>query len=164
MSKGVKIALILGGVSALLAGAYIYYTKNLAKLVDITYRFQNFQLIKASFKEFILGGEIVLTNPSDLKFTITGYDINVQYKDKNIVNLKKDDANIPILANQNATIPFTVQFNPADLGSTLLPLFLADFVNKTAGSTTSFRYIGSVSVKYGIIHAKNIPVDYTYTF
>lgn len=164
MSKGVKIALIIGGLGAIAAGAYYYYAKNLAKLVEFTYRFQNFKLIKASFKEFILGGDIVLTNPSDLQFTITGYDINVQYKDKNIVNLKKDDANIDIPANQSATIPFVVQFNPADLGSSLLPLFMADFINKPAGSTTSFRYIGNVSVKYGFIHAKNIPVDYTYTF
>lgn len=162
MDKKVKIALVGAGVLGL-AIWYFYYLKNNAmKLMDMTYRFQNFKLKNASLTNVEVEAEVVLTNPSQLSFTVTGYDINVQFQGVNVANLKRDDSNIPIGSNSSVAIPFNVKFDPRKVGSTLLPLFLDVFVNKTDETKFKLRYLGTISAKYGVIGISNIPIDYTY--
>jgi len=162
MEKKVKIALIVGGGIAILGGFFYYLKKNAMKLMEMTYRFQNFKLKTISLTNVEVEAEVVLTNPSQLAFTITGYDVNVQFQGVNVANLKRSDANIPIPSNSNATIPFGVKFDPRQVGSSLLPLFLDVFINKTSETKFKLRYLGTISAKYGIVGIKNNPIDYTY--
>ena len=162
MDKKVKITLAVAGGIAVLIG-FIYYLKNNAmKLMDMTYRFQNFKLKRASLTNVEVTSEVVLTNPSQLAFTITGYDVNVQFQGVNVVNLKRGDSNILVPSNSSVTIPFDVQFDPRQVCASLLPLFLDVFVNKTSSEKFKLRYIGTISAKYGIVGISNIPIDYTY--
>lgn len=162
MDKKGKIALALAGLVAVGIGFFVYLKKNAMKLMDMTYRFQNFKLKTATLTNVEVGAEVVLTNPSQLSFTITGYDVNVQFQGVNVANLKRDDANIPISSNSSVTIPFDVKFDPRAVGSALLPLFLDVFVNKTSDQKFKLRYFGSISAKYGVVGISNIPIDYTY--
>lgn len=162
MEKKTKITLAIAGAVAILVGLGYYLKKNAMKLMEMTYRFQNFKLKRATLTNVEVTSEVVLTNPSQLAFTITGYDINVQFQGVNVVRLQRSDSNIPIPSNSSVTIPFDVQFDPRQVGSSLLPLFLDVFVNKTSNEKFKLRYIGTISAKYGVVGLSNIPIDYTY--
>ena len=162
MEKKTKITLaIAGGVALLVAFGY-YLKKNAMKLMEMTYRFQNFKLKKATLSNVEVTSEVVLTNPSQLAFTITGYDVNVQFQGVNVVRIQRSDSSILVPSNSSVTIPFDVQFDPRQVGSSLLPLFLDVFVNKTSSEKFKLRYIGTISAKYGVVGISNIPIDYTY--
>ena len=160
-NKGKITLAVVGGV-AILVGIFYYLKKNAMKLMEMTYRFQNFKLKRATLNNVEVTSEVVLTNPSKLSFTITGYDVNVQFQGVNVVNLKRDDSNILVPSNSSVTIPFDVQFDPRQVGSSLLPLFLDVFVKKTSSEKFKLRYIGTISAKYGVVGISNIPIDYTY--
>ena len=162
MDKRVKIALAGAGIVGLAVWYFYYLKRNAMKLMDMTYRFQNFKLKIATLTNVEVEAEVVLTNPSQLSFTITGYDITVQFQGVNVANLKRDDSNIFVASNSSITIPFNVQFDPRKVGSSLLPLFLDVFVNKTSDQKLKLRYLGTISAKYGIVGISNIPIDYTY--
>jgi LEA14-like dessication related protein len=162
MEKKTKITLAVVGGVAVLLGVFYYLKKNAMKLMDMTYRFQNFKLKRASLTNVEVTSEVVLTNPSQLSFTITGYDINVQFQGVNVVRLQRSDSNIPIPSNSSVTIPFDVQFDPRQVGASLLPLFLDVFVNKVSSEKFKLRYIGTISAKYGVLGISNISIDYTY--
>jgi LEA14-like dessication related protein len=162
MDKKVKITLAIAGGVAVLLGVFYYFKKNAMKLMEMTYRFQNFKLKRATLSNMEVTSEVVLTNPSQLSFTITGYDVNVQFQGVNVVRLQKSDSNIPIPSNSSVTIPFDVQFDPRQVGASLLPLFLDVFVNKTSSEKLKLRYIGTISAKYGVVGISNIPIEYVY--
>ena len=162
MEKKTKITLaIAGGVALLVAFGY-YLKKKAMKLMEMTYRFQNFKLKRATLTNVEVTSEVVLTNPSQLAFTITGYDVNVQFQGVNVVRIQRSDSSILVPSNSSVTIPFDVQFDPRQVGASLLPLFLDVFVNKTSSEKFKLRYIGTISAKYGVVGISNIPIDYTH--
>lgn len=162
MEKKTKITLAIAGGVALLVALGYYLKKNAMKLMEMTYRFQNFKLKRATLTNVEVTSEVVLTNPSQLAFTITGYDVNVQFQGVNVVRIQRSDSSILVPSNSSVTIPFDVQFDPRQVGSSLLPLFLDVFVNKTSSEKFKLRYIGTISAKYGVVGLSNIPIDYTY--
>jgi LEA14-like dessication related protein len=162
MEKKTKITLAIAGGVALLVALGYYLKKNAMKLMEMTYRFQNFKLKRATLSNVEVTSEVVLTNPSQLAFTITGYDVNVQFQGVNVVRIQRSDSSILVPSNSSVTIPFDVQFDPRQVGSSLLPLFLDVFVNKTSSEKFKLRYIGTISAKYGVLGISNIPIDYTY--
>jgi LEA14-like dessication related protein len=164
MNKTSKVALILSGLGLVGYGLYVYFKNNALKLIEMTYRFQNLKVNKFTISDAEVSAEVVLTNPSDLSFKITGYDINVQFEGYDVARLQRSNTNIPIDARESTTIPFIVQFDPRQVGTNLYPLFLDVFVNKTSSKRFKVRYVGSISLKYGFLGFKNVPVDYTYEF
>ena len=162
MEKKTKITLAIAGGVALLVALGYYLKKNAMKLMEMTYRFQNFKLKRATLSNVEVTSEVVLTNPSQLAFTITGYDVNVQFQGVDVVRIQRSDSSILVPSNSSVTIPFDVQFDPRQVGSSLLPLFLDVFVNKTSSEKFKLRYIGTISAKYGVLGISNLPIDYTY--
>jgi len=162
MDKKGKIAFAVAGGVAILVGFFYYLKINAVKLMDMTYRFQNFKLKNASLTNVEVEAEVVLTNPSQLSFTISGYDVSVQFQGVNVANINRSNANIPIASNSSVKIPFDVQFDPRKVGSSLLPLFLDVFLNKTSNEKLLLRYVGTISAKFGVLGISNIPIDYTY--
>lgn len=162
MNKNTKLALGIAAVLAIVYGIYRYAKKNTAKLAEMTYRFQNFKIQRAALKDFQSSVEIVLTNPSNIGFTVTGYDINVKVQEVPVLNIKDDAVDITIPANESVTLPLTIQFDPRKLGATLLPLFMAVFVTGDSKEKIKIRYVGTASGRFGALGVKNIPIDYTY--
>lgn len=162
MQKNTKILVIGVVVVAMIYGIYQYAKKNTAKLAEMTYRFQNFKVLNVSFRDFSSSIEVVLTNPSNIGFTVTGYDINVQIQGTPLLNIKDDSVNITIPSNESVAIPLAIQFDPRKLSATLLPLFLAVFVTGDSKEKLKIRYYGTASGRFGALGVKNIPIDYTY--
>ena len=154
---------IVGGIALAIGGYLLYLKKQADKLMDFTYRFANFKVLKASMSDFQLSTELVITNPSQLSFTITDYDINVEIKQTPLARLTAQGVNITIPKNQSVALPLAIQFDPRSLGASLLPLFLDVFiVNTDKDSEMGIRYVGRVSGKFSGLQFKNIPIDYTY--
>ena len=164
MNKNVKIGLAVAGVAVVGYFLYKYFEKNIWKLMDIKYRFQNFKVSKLTLKDVVVESEVVLTNPSDIGFTITNYDINVEVQKVPVASLKGNDVNIPILANQSTTIPLVAQFNPTEVGSTLLSVLMGGVLSNIDTSNLEFRYVGKISGKFGAFGFKDIPIDYVYKY
>ena len=164
MNKGVKIGLAVAGVAVVGYYVYKYFEKNIWKLMDMKYRFQNFKVVKLTLKDVIVESEVVLTNPSNLGFTITNYDINVEVKNIPVANLAGNDVNILIPSNQSTTIPLVAQFNPTEVGSTLLSVLMGGVLSNIDTSNLEFRYVGKISGKFGAFGFKDIPVDYVYKY
>jgi len=164
MNKGVKIGLAVAGVAVVGYYMYKYFEKNIWKLMDMKYRFQNFKVVKLTLKDVIVESEVVLTNPSNLGFTITNYDINVEVKTIPVANLTGNDVNILIPSNQSTTIPLVAQFNPTEVGSTLLSVLMGGVLSNIDTSNLEFRYVGKISGKFGALGFKDIPVDYVYKY
>ena len=164
MNKNVKIGLAVAGVAVVGYFLYKYFEKNIWKLMDIKYRFQNFKVSKLTLKDVVVESEVVLTNPSDIGFTITNYDINVEIQKVPVAILSGNDVNIPILANQSTTIPLVAQFNPTEVGSVVLSLFMGGVLSNVDTSNLEFHYVGKISGKYGAFGFKDIPIDYVYKY
>jgi hypothetical protein len=164
MNRNVKIGLAVAGVAVIGYYVYKYFEKNVWKLMDIKYRFQSFKVSKLTLKDVIVESEVVLTNPSDIGFTITNYDINVEVQKIPVANLTGNDVNIPIAANQSTTVPLVAQFNPTEVGSTLLSVLMGGVLSNIDTSNLEFHYVGKISGKFGALGFKDIPIDYVYKY
>lgn len=159
-----KLGFILGGVG--LAGvAYGFYIKKQAeKLKSLQYRFQNIQFKNIGLTNVKIQAEIVVNNPSSVKFTIRKYDINILFKGQKIVNAKADNLNTVLYPNGVATLPIEVQLDPLSVGENLLSVLLSNIAvgqQQQVKNEGNFKFAGTMSGRFGLIGFKNIPIDYT---
>ena len=81
-----------------------------------------------------------------------------------MANLAGNDVNILIPSNQSTTIPLVAQFNPTEVGSTLLSVLMGGVLSNIDTSNLEFHYVGKISGKFGAFGFKDIPVDYVYKY
>jgi len=100
-----KIGFIIGGLG-LAIGSYAYFLKKQAdKLTAIQYRFQNIKFTNIGISNVKIKADIVINNPSDVKFTINGYNIDIFFKGKKIANIQKSNINTTLVPNGTDTLP-----------------------------------------------------------
>lgn len=160
MNRATKVAILFGGIIFLGYAIYSAVLKKASKLADITYRFQKFSIKKITLKDFQATIELVLTNPSDLGFTITSYDINVQVQNTPAVRISNTNIDIVIAPNKSVAIPLAIQFDPRKIGSSLLPILLDVLANKQSQDKIKIHIKGIASGKFGVISIRDIPIDY----
>jgi LEA14-like dessication related protein len=156
-----KIGFLLGGLG-LAVGGYAYYLKKQAdKLSNLEYRFQNIKFDNIGLSNVKIRADIVINNPSNVTFTINGYDINILFKGQKIANVKKSNIRTTLVPNGVATLPIEVQLDPLSVTQNLLSVLLS---NITLGQEqpSGIRYVGKISGRFGLIGFKNVDVDYTY--
>lgn len=156
-----KIGFIVGGIG-LAIGGYAYYLKKQAdKLMSIQYRFQNIKFKNVGLTNVKINADIVIDNPSDVKFTINGYNIDILFKGTKIANIQKSNINTTLVPNGVATLPIEVQLNPVSVTQNLLSVLLSS-ITLGEEQPKGIRYVGKISGRFGLIGFKNIDVDYTY--
>ena len=156
-----KIGFLIGGLG-LAIGGYVYYMKKQAeKLMALEYRFQKIKFVNVGLSNVKIRAEIVLNNPSDVKFTINDYNIDIIFKGTKIANVQKSNLNTILVPNGVATLPFEMQLDPVSVTQNLLSVLLSSL---TLGQEQpkGVRFVGKISGKFGLIGFKNIDVDYTY--
>jgi hypothetical protein len=156
-----KIGFLIGGLG-LAIGGYVYYMKKQAeKLMALEYRFQKIKFVNVGLSNVKIRAEIVLNNPSDVKFTINDYNIDILFKGTKIANVQKSNLNTILVPNGVATLPFEMQLDPVSVTQNLLSVLLSSL---TLGQEQpkGVRFVGKISGKFGLIGFKNIDVDYTY--
>jgi hypothetical protein len=156
-----KIGFIIGGVGLALGG-YAYWLKKQAdKLSSLEYRFQNIRFDNIGLNNVKIQAQIVINNPSNVRFTVSGYDIDILYKGQKIANVKKSGINTTLNAGGTAALPIEVQLNPVSVTQNLLSVLLSAVTLGTE-TPTGIRYVGKISGRFGLIGFKNIDIDYTY--
>lgn len=156
-----KIGFIIGGVG-LAIGGYAYYLKKQAeKLMSLEYRFQNIKFDNIGLSNIKIRADIVITNPSDVKFTINGYNIDIIFRGKKIANVQKSNISTTLIPNGVATLPIEVQLDPISVTENLLSVLLSS-IALGEEQPKGIRYVGKISGRFGLIGFKNIDVDYTY--
>ena len=156
-----KIGFLIGGVG-LAIGGYAYYLKKQAeKLMSLEYRFQNIKFDNLGLSNIKIRADIVITNPSDVKFTINGYNIDILFKGKKIANVQKSNISTTLIPNGVATLPIEVQLDPISVTENLLSVLLSSLALGEE-QPKGIRYVGKISGRFGLIGFKNIDIDYTY--
>ena len=156
-----KIGFIVGGLG-LAIGSYAYFLKKQAdKLTAMEYRFQNIKFTNIGISNVKINADIVVNNPSDVKFTINGYNIDIFFKGKKIANIQKSNISTTLVPNGTATLPIEVQLNPISVTENLLSVLLSAITLGTE-APQGVRYVGKISGRFGLIGFKNIDIDYTY--
>jgi hypothetical protein len=156
-----KIGYILGGIG-LAVGGYAYFLKRQSdKLTNLEYRFQNIKFQNIGINNVKLTADIVINNPSDVRFVINGYNIDISYQGRQIANVQKSNINTLLRANGVATLPIEVQLDPLSVTENLLSILLSNY-SVGDGQPKGIRYVGKISGRFGLIGFKNIDVDYTY--
>lgn len=156
-----KIIYILGGAAVLIGGYVFYLTRQAEKLMDIQYRVQNIKFDTIALNKVKARADIVLNNPSDVRFTINGYNIDIYFRGRKIANIQKSNINTVLVANGAATLPIEVQLDPVSVTENLLSILLSS-VTLGEEQVKGIRYVGKISGRFGLIGFKNIDVDYTY--
>lgn len=156
-----KIGFLIGGVG-LAIGGYAYYLKKQAeKLMSLEYRFQNIKFDNLGLSNIKIRADIVVTNPSDVKFTINGYNIDILFRGKKIANVQKSNISTTLIPNGVATLPIEVQLDPISVTENLLSVLLSSLALGEE-QPKGIRYVGKISGRFGLIGFKNIDIDYTY--
>ena len=156
-----KLGFILGGIG-LAVGGYAYFLKKQAdKLTSIQYRFQNIKFVNVGLNNIKITADIVIDNPSDVRFVINGYNIDILLQGRQIANVQKSNISTILRPNGVATLPIEVQLNPLSVTENLLSVLLSN-ISVTEGQPKGIRYVGKISGRFGLIGFKNIDVDYTY--
>lgn len=156
-----KIGFIIGGFG-LAIGSYAYYLKKQAdKLMSLEYRFQNIKFDNVGLNNVKVKADIVMNNPSDVKFIVNGYNIDILFKGKKIANVQKSNINTTLVPNSVATLPIEMQLNPISVTENLLSVLLSS-IALGEEQPKGIRYVGKISGRFGLIGFKNIDVDYTY--
>lgn len=156
-----KIGFLIGGVG-LAIGGYAYYLKKQAdKLMGLQYRFQNIKFANIGITNVKMRADIVINNPSDVKFTINGYNIDILFKGKKIANIQKSNINTTLVPNGVATLPIEMQLDPLSVTENLLSVLLSS-IAVGSEQPKGIRFVGKISGRFGLIGFKNIDVDYTY--
>lgn len=156
-----KIGFLIGGLG-LAIGGYVYYMKKQAeKLMALEYRFQKIKFVNVGLSNVKIRAEIVLNNPSDVKFTINDYNIDILFKGTKVANIKKSNLNTTLAPNGVATLPFEMQLDPVSVTQNLLSVLLSS-LTLNEEQPKGVRFVGKISGKFGLIGFKNIDVDYTY--
>jgi len=156
-----KLGFILGGIG-LAIGGYAYFLKKQAdKLTSIQYRFQNIKFTNIGLNNVKITADIVIDNPSDVRFVINGYNIDILLQGRKIANVQKSNINTILRPNGVATLPIEVQLDPLSVTENLLSVLLSN-ISVGDGQPKGIRYVGKISGRFGLIGFKNIDVDYTY--
>lgn len=155
-----QLGYVIGGVAVVIAGYGFYLNRQAEKLKSLQYRFQNIKFDNIGLTNVKMRADIVINNPSDVKFVVKGYDLDIIFKGTKIANVKKSDINTTLYPSGVATLPIEVQLDPLSVGENLLSVLLSNFALGTQ-SKGGVQFVGKISGRFGLIGFKNIDVNYS---
>jgi LEA14-like dessication related protein len=169
MNKDLISKILIGlGVSTIAVGIAYYFKKGIDNLIEIGMDFSNFRIKSASLNEVVGTTDLTLSNPSDLGFEVTDYNIDVIMQGINMLTIKGENLSIKIPPKGVVVVTLEIKFDPKKLGLNtallLLEMYSSQNLNAQGLNNLTIRYLGSLSGKFAGLSIKNIPIDYTQTF
>ncbi len=145
------------GLGTLIAGAYLYYRRQLEVLENFTYRVVGIKINSVAPLSLDISTEIV--NNSEIEFTIKGYDIDVFVNNKKVAKVVNKNLDEKLSGyGSKSIINFTATLGTDDGGR--VGNILSGALEVLADINIDFK--GKVSVKRGIFEYSNYPVDINY--
>lgn len=169
MNKDILSKVFIGlGVSAIVIGIVYYFKKGIDNLIEIGMDFSNIRIQSVSLNEVVGSTDLKLSNPSDLGFTITDYNIDIIVNGVNMLTLTAKDISVKIPSRGVVIVPLEIRFDPKKLGLNTALLFVQMYSQQSLNSqglaNSKIQYLGTLSGKFAGLSIKNIDVDYTQTF
>jgi hypothetical protein len=154
-----KIGFLIGGIGLAIGGYAYYLKKQYDKLKGLQYRVQNIRFDNIGLTNVRINAEIVINNPTEVKFTINSYDIDIIFKGTKLANVKKSGINTTLLPNGVASLPVTVQLDPLSVGENLLSVFISSLAVNQTQQNKGIAFVGKISGRFGLFGFKNIEIN-----
>lgn len=169
MNKDLITKILIGvGVSTILIGIAYYFKKGIDNLINIGMDFSNFRIKNVSLNNVVGSTDLTLSNPSDLGFEVTEYNIDIIIKGINMLTLKADNLSVKIPPKGVVVVPLEISFDPKKLGTTtallIVELFSSQNLNSQGLADLTIQYVGTLGGRFSGLPIKNIPIDYTQRF
>ena len=153
-----KIGFIIGGIGLAIGGYAYYLKKQYEKLKGLQYRVQNIQFDNIGLTNARINADVVINNPTEVKYTVNSYNIDIIFKGTKLANVKKSGINTTLLPNGVATLPITVQLDPLSVGENLLSVFLSSLSVNQTQQNKGIAFVGKISGRFGLFGFKNIEI------
>mgnify|MGYP003119363054 CR=1 FL=1 len=137
--------LAIGGVG-FAYGIFRFYRTQALILQDITFKVKKVDVIESSYQNVKLLITLSVINPSEINFTITGYDLDVLVNGAKVSEVNNSKLNERVEGmGQNSRVQFYATFSPQQILETdLIVGVLSNLAN------TNIRVIGKVGIsKFG---------------
>jgi hypothetical protein len=160
-----KVKLGIGiGLAAFVGGVLWYIFRGVNKLMEIDFEVRNVKFPKLKWTSGQITCDILLKNPSNLSFTVRGYNIRVSMFGRSIANLISTDVETVIPPRGNVLVPVQVDFDPRQLGTQALMGLLDFLLGKVEidKNNIAVNYKGSLNGNFLGLENITIPIDYTY--
>lgn len=160
-SKYIVWGLISGVIIGV--GSYLYF--NIKKAMDFDSKISGFKLISQNSEKIVIGIDLDVTNKSDLKADITGYDFDVFINDNHIAKVNNTTQGLFINANSTSKINLPVEMKKSTFAnyndfSKIYALLLTAVAN---AKTTTIKIKGKFTGKLAGLELKDYPLDIKYT-
>lgn len=160
-----KLKLGLGlGLVAVIGGILYYIYRGVNKLMEIDFEIKNVKFPKLKWTSGQITCDILLKNPSNLSFTVRGYNIRVSMYGRSLANLISNDVETVIPPKGNVLVPVSVDFDPRQIGTQALMGLLDYLLGKleVKPNNLAVNYKGTLNGNFLGLENITIPIDYTY--
>ncbi len=148
-------ALIFLGVSGLAYGIYKFYMAQVEILKKLSIKIADVQVLGGGYSEVNLLIKTIITNNSEINFTLTGYDLDLYVNGKKVSKITNSGLNEKLEGFGNESqIDFNATFSPQQFFETDLLGSVINLFDKT-----DIRIVGKANVKKGILGFTNYPID-----
>ena len=151
-------ALIFLGVGGLAFGIYKFYMAQIEIMKQLSIKIKDVKIIEGNYQNVKLLIKTIITNNSEINFTLTGYDLDLYVNGKKVSKITNSNLEEKLegFGNESA-IDFYATFSPqqffeTDLLGGILNLF----------DRTDIQIVGTASVKKGLFKWNKYPVDISF--
>lgn len=156
-----KQGFIIAGAIGILSGISIYLWRQYSLLNSITVGIAGVKFYTLSLKNISLQLTLKLINPSNQKFIIDSYDLNIFVGDVFLANAKSAATNVTLQSDSvPSLLPINLSLNPKETVNINNFPILLKFISDTGGGL--LRIEGKVSLRHPLLYLQDFPVDYTY--
>jgi LEA14-like dessication related protein len=149
-----KALLLIGGLSVLGVGLYVYFKKQAKLLSDFTWKIVGFKIKKVSLTELNIDVTFRFMSQSDIEAKVNRLYLDMYLENKNVGYISEGKAFI-IPANGSSDIPINISVNPQVIFKNIIDLTLG--VAKK--QDVMFKFDGFANVKSGFL-STTIPIKY----
>ena len=148
-------ALIFIGVGGLAFGIYKFYMAQLEILKQLSIKIGDVQVLGGGYSEVNLLIKTIITNNSEINFTLTGYDLDLYVNGKKVSKITNSGLNEKLEGfGSESAINFNATFSPQQFFETDILGSVINLFDKT-----DIKIVGKASVKKGVLGFANYPID-----
>lgn len=151
---------LFAGISALIAGIYMFYKYQIKQALSYCYKIANISILKVSTSLISLKVFVKIQNKSSFFIELKGYDFDIYVNSLYVANVKSDNTQI-IANNAISDINFQIDFDPGNIFKVSdIALIVGYFLTDKSKIVISIK--GNFVAKMNFIRIK-MPVDFKMT-
>jgi hypothetical protein len=147
------------GAGLLGFSTYKWYMVQYNEIYNIKLKVSEIKFVEKTFSNVKMRIKIQLTNPSDVGFNLTSYDLNIKVMDKFVANVKNKGMSLDVpCCGQSSYLSFEVEFNPVDLLDNVFQI--AQQIIESINVKVEVR--GNLGIGFGRVQLATVPMKVDY--